>query len=154
MIRDLSALLAEHPIFAGLDPDQLTFIAGCGWNVAYHAGDRLFRAGEPADRFFLLRSGRVALEVRGPSGPAHTVQTLETGDVLGWSWLFPPHHWQFDARALEDVRATAFDGVCLRGKCDGDAELGYALMRRFASVVTDRLQATRLQLLDLYGTTR
>ncbi len=154
MIRELTDLLSEHPMFAGLDQDQIAFIAGCGWNVAYREGRHMFHLDEPADRFFLIRSGRVGLEVRGPAGPAMTLQTVDAGEVVGWSWLFPPYRWQFDARALEDVRATAFDGECLRGKCDDDAELGYALMKRFASVVTDRLQATRLQLLDLYGQTR
>ncbi len=79
------------------------------------------------------------------------ISTLGEGAVVGWSWLFPPHRWSFDARALEQVRAVAFDGGCLRGKCDADHELGYELMRRFAAVMLERLQATRLQLLDVYG---
>jgi hypothetical protein len=79
------------------------------------------------------------------------IGTLEAGEVLGWSWLFAPYHWHFDARAVGVVRATAFDGACLRGKCDDDPRLGYELMRRFAAVMIDRLQWTRLQLLDVYG---
>ena len=98
-----------------------------------------------------FRRGRVALEVAAPGARAMIIETLEEGDVVGWSWLFPPHRWSFDARAVGPVRAVAFDGACLRGKCEDDKALGYELMRRFAGVMLDRLQATRLQLLDVYG---
>ena len=150
-MRDMVALLSASPVFAGLDHDQLDFIAGCGWNVHFKAGDTIFKFGEPADRFFVLRDGTISVEIRHPGGPARRLETLGDGEVLGWSWLFPPYTWQFDARALTDVRATAFDGTCLRDKCDHDPTLGYELMKRFAGIVTARLQATRLQLLDLYG---
>ena len=80
-----------------------------------------------------------------------TVQTVREGDVLGWSWLFPPYRWHFGARTLQTTRALAFDGKCLRGKCENDHDLGYELFRRFSQVITERLEATRLQLLDLYG---
>ncbi len=79
------------------------------------------------------------------------IATLGEGAVVGWSWLFPPYRWSFDARALELTRTVAFDGACLRGKCEADTTLGYELMQRFAAVMLDRLQATRLQLLDVYG---
>jgi hypothetical protein len=71
--------------------------------------------------------------------------------VIGWSWLFPPYRWHFDGRALSSVRATSFDGACLRGKCDQDPALGYELMKRFARVFSERLRGTRLRLLDVYG---
>ncbi len=151
MMRDMTALLSASPVFAGLDGDQIDFIAGCGWNVHFNAGDTIFKFGEPADRFFVLRGGTVSIEIRLAGGPARRIETLGEGEVLGWSWLFPPYTWQFDARAMSDVRATAFDGSCLRDKCEHDPELGYELMKRFAGIVTTRLQATRLQLLDLYG---
>ena len=79
------------------------------------------------------------------------IETLDAGEVVGWSWLFAPYRWQLDARATEACRLVAFDGACLRGKCDADHELGYQLMRRFAAQIVERLQATRLQLLDVYG---
>jgi len=151
MIKDISALLAAHPVFAGMDKDRLDFIAGCGWNVQFRQGESIFRFGERADRFFMLRSGAVSIEIRPPTGPTHRIETVAAGEVLGWSWLYPPYTWQFDARAVGDVRATAFDGTCLREKCDRDPSLGYELMKRFATVVASRLQSTRLQLLDLYG---
>lgn len=152
MIKDISALLAAHPVFKGMEKDRLDFIAGCGWNVQFRDGEAVFHFGQRADRFFMLRSGSVSIEIRPPAGPTLCIETVAAGDVLGWSWLYPPYTWQFDARALQDVRATAFDGACLRDKCDQDPGLGYELMKRFATVVANRLQSTRLQLLDLYGT--
>jgi CRP-like cAMP-binding protein len=80
------------------------------------------------------------------------VQTVGEGEILGWSWLFAPYRWHFDARAQQPTRALAFDGKCLRGKCDEDHDLGYAIYTRFMRIATDRLQATLLQLLDLYAT--
>ncbi len=151
MMRDMTALLRASPVFAGLEEGELAFISGCGWNVHFREGDTIFKFGEPADRFFVLRGGTVGIEIRAPGRPARRLETLGEGEVLGWSWLFPPYTWQFDARALTDVRATAFDGTCLRDKCDADPRLGYELMKRFAGIVTARLQSARMQLLDLYG---
>ena len=111
----------------------------------------LFRDGDEANTFYVLRHGAVALETFVPARGPVTIETLETGEVLGWSWLFPPYRWHFDARALSLVRATAFDGACLRGKCEADPALGYELMSRFAQVAIERLQWTRLRLLDVYG---
>jgi CRP-like cAMP-binding protein len=111
----------------------------------------LLREGDPADRFFLIRRGTVALEVSAPGRGALTIETLDDGDPVGWSWLFAPYRWQFDARTVGPCELVAFDGACLRGKCEEDHELGYQLMRRFAANVVSRLQATRLQLLDVYG---
>jgi CRP/FNR family transcriptional regulator, cyclic AMP receptor protein len=153
-MRSIAELTAASPVFAGLPARQLELIAGCGTNARFAAGDPLFRAGEQADRFLLIRHGSVALELAPPQDEPITIGTLHDGDVVGWSWLFEPHRWVFDAHAVEDTAAIAFDGACLRGKCDADHELGYQLMRRFAAVLVDRLQATRLQLLDVYGRPR
>lgn len=150
-MRTLEQLIAASPVFAGLSEEQLAFIAGCAQNAHAGAGEHLFRAGDPATRFFLLREGAVALEIAAPGRGAIVIETLHAGDVAGWSWLFPPHEWQFDGRAVEPTKVVVFDATCLRGKCEADHELGYELMRRFAACVVDRLQATRLQLLDVYG---
>ena len=150
-MRSIAELTAESPTFAGLTPGQLELIAGCGLNTRFAAGDRVLTAGEQADRFYLIRHGSVALELAVPERAPVTVETLHDGEVLGWSWLFEPHRWMFDAHAVHDTSAIAFDGACLRGKCDSDHELGYQLMRRFAGALVARLQATRLQLLDVYG---
>ncbi len=150
-METIDDLLARHPFFTGLKPEYLALIAGCGQNVHFGAGAYLLREGETADRFFAIRGGSIAIETYVPSRGAVTLQTLGEGDILGWSWLFPPHVWQFDARAREDVRATVFDGTCLRAKCDADPALGYDLMKRLARLVSSRLEATRRQLLDVYG---
>ena len=151
MARRLDELLAEVPLFAGLGAERLELLAGCASNVGFAAGEAISRAGEPADTFYVIRRGTVAIELYAPARGALTVETLEAGEVVGWSWLFPPYRWNFDARALSAVRATAFDGACLRGKCEHDPALGYELMKRFAQVFVERLQWTRLRLLDVYG---
>ncbi len=149
--RSIDQVMTAMPTFAGLEPGQLELIAGCGVNAGFEAGEQLAREGDPADRFFAVRHGRVALEVAAPGQGTLLIATLGEGAVVGWSWLFPPYRWSFDARALEPTRVVAFDGACLRGKCEADKELGYELMRRFSANMLDRLQATRLQLLDVYG---
>jgi CRP/FNR family transcriptional regulator, cyclic AMP receptor protein len=149
-MRTLDELLAEVPALAGLAAEQRELIAGCAANAAFASGEYLMREGEPADTFYVIRHGAVAIETFVPArGPA-TIETLHAGDLLGWSWLVPPYRTTFDARALETVRAVAFDGACLRGKCADDAVLGRALLERFTPVIVERLQATRLRLLDMY----
>ena len=150
-MKTLADEIAETDVFAGLPRDDLELLAGCGRNVGFDAGELLFEEGEPADVFFLLRRGRVALELHSPTRGGLTIDTVDAGSVVGWSWLFPPYRWQFDARAIDPVRAVAFDGACLRGKCDDDPRLCYSLMGRFGQVMVDRLQAARIRLLDVYG---
>ena len=153
-MQTLDALLRESPVFQDLDDAMLDVIAGCGSNVHFAADQVIFREGDPADTFYVVRGGRVAIETFVPGRGPVTIETLETGELLGWSWLFPPHRVEFDARALSEVRATAFDGACLRSKCEADPALGYALISRFAQVLIERLQWTRLRLLDVYGNGR
>ena len=150
-VETFERILAVHPFFAELPPSHLGTIVGCAANVQFDAGRFIFREGTPADRFYVLRHGTVAVEVFVPGGGAVTVETVEAGEVLGWSWLFPPYNAHFDARALTLVRALALDGACLREKCERDPALGYALMKGFTQLVVRRLEATRMQLLDLYG---
>ena len=152
MPQQIDSLLAEIRLFEGLASETLTLLAGCASNVQFHAGELIIRRGDPADAFYLVRHGSAALETYFPARGPVTIETLEAGEVLGWSWLFPPYRWHLDARALTTVRATAFDGACLRGKCEADPALGYELMSRFAQVIIERLQWTRLRLIDVYGT--
>jgi len=153
-MRAIEDLIAQAPVFAGLTTAQLELIAGCGHNERVDAGAFLFREGAPAERFYLIRSGTVALEVHAPGRGQLRIETLDEGEVVGWSWLFSPYRWQLDARVLEPAALVEFDGACLRGKVETDNELGYLLMRRFAAVIVERLHATRLQLLDVYGDDR
>jgi CRP/FNR family transcriptional regulator, cyclic AMP receptor protein len=148
-MKSIADLVAELSIFADLSVEYRELIAGCGRNVTFEAGDYVFRDGDPANTFYAIRAGGIALELGAPS--TLVIETLHAGDVLGWSWLFPPYRIRYDARVTEQLHAIAFDGACLRGKCDADHDLGYELMSRFAQIITARLQATRLRLLDVYG---
>ena len=150
-MKTLESVVVESPVFAGLAPAHAQLIAGCASNVHFRPGQFLFREGGQADTFYLLRHGRVVLETFVPGRGSLAIETIDAGDVVGWSWLFPPYRWHLDARAVDDVGAVSFDGACLRGKCAADDNLGAQLYRRFAQVLVDRLDATRLRLLDVYG---
>ncbi len=151
-METLEHILAEHPLLSGLEPRLLGLLVGCASNVRFNAGQYVLRDGESSDKFYLIRHGRVAVEVAVPGKGPIIIQTIGEGEALGWSWLVPPFRRRFDARAMELVRAIALDGKCLRTKFDQDCELGYNMMKRFAPVMAQRIEATRLQLLDMYGT--
>jgi CRP/FNR family cyclic AMP-dependent transcriptional regulator len=149
-IRHVDDLAADVPLLADLEPSALAQVAGCASLAHFSRGDYLAREGAPADTFFALRRGHVALQLRAPARGI-VIETLGEGQVCGWSWLVAPYQWQFDVRALESVDALVFDATCLRGKIEADDALGYALLRRFAPVMLERLQHTRLRLIDVYG---
>lgn len=150
-VRGLERIVSEHPFFAGLDESFLDLVRGCAKNVRFKRGQMLFREGGAADQFYLIREGRVALEIAAPTQGAVTFQTVAEGEIVGISWLFPPYRWSYDARAIDPVRAIALDGTCLRDKCEADHSLGYDVMKRLVPILMQRLQATRLQALDVYG---
>jgi len=126
-------------------------VAGCAKNAHFAAGQYLFHEGEGAAQFYLLRQGRVALQITSPGRGAVTFQTLGVGEIVGVSWLIPPYRWAFDARAVELTRTIGIDAACLRGKCEADHTFGYEMMKRFLVPLVQRLQRTRLQILDVYG---
>jgi CRP/FNR family transcriptional regulator, cyclic AMP receptor protein len=148
--QTIEHVISRHGFFDGMDREYLALIAGCASNVVFSDGACLFRGGDPAETFYLVREGAIALEIAA-AGQVLTVQTVGAGEMAGFSWLIGPHSWQFDGRAVGRVHAVELDGTCLRAKCDADPRLGYDLMQRFARLATRRLQATRLQLLDVYG---
>ena len=150
-MRTLEGILAEHPFFNGWEPRYLQLAVGCASNVRFNAGEFIFQEGEEANTFYLIREGRVALEVAFPGRSTVTIQTLDGGEMLGWSWLIPPYHWRFDARAVKTTIAIALDGKCLRRKCEEDHELGYELVKQVVSSLGQRLDATRMRLLDIYS---
>ena len=125
--------------------------ATCATERRAEADEQLCREGQPATEFFEIRSGVVALEIVVPGRATLLIETLHDGDLLGWSWLYEPHRWQFDARATAPCDLRVYDGACVRAACEADPALGYEFMQRFAAVMVERLQATRLQLLDVYG---
>lgn len=149
-MEGLERIIREHPFFDGMPESYCELVCGCAKNARFAAGQYLFHEGEPADWFYLLRHGRVALEISAP-GRVVTLQTVPQGEIVGVSWLIPPWRWNYDARALDDIRAIAINAACLRQKCDADHDLGYEMMKRFMPVLIQRLQATRLQILDVYG---
>jgi CRP-like cAMP-binding protein len=150
-MRTLEDILAKHSFFNGLDARYLQLAVGCASNVRFNVGEFIFQEGEETNRFYLIREGKVALEVFAPGHGSLTVQTLGDGEILGWSWLLPPYRSSFDARAVETTRAIVLDGKCLRGKCEEDHEMGYELVKRVASILGQRLDATIFRLLDIYG---
>jgi len=149
-METLEPILAKHPFLKGLKPEHLKILVGCASNVRFNAGQFLFHEGEEANEFYMIREGKVAVQTQGAERGPIIVQTIGEGEVLGWSWLIPPYRWRFDVKALELTRAIALDGKCLRTKSEEDHDLGYQLLRRFAGIIVDRLEATRLQLLDVY----
>jgi CRP/FNR family transcriptional regulator, cyclic AMP receptor protein len=151
-MEGLERIVKEHPFFAGIPNAFSELVSGCAKNVQFAAGHYLFHEAEPADWFYLLRHGRVALQVTAPGRGAVTFQTMAEGEIVGLSWLIPPYRWTYDAKAIELTRAIAMDAKCLRQKCEADHDLGYEMMKRFMPVLIQRLQATRLQILDVYGT--
>lgn len=153
-LSQIEDLLDDHPFFAGMNPEWLALIAGCGRNVVYPPGAVIAREGDDANEFFAVRRGKVAIEVYTPGTGALTIQTVGDGAILGWSWILPPYRWAFDTRAVETTHAVRFDTTCLRTKCEDSPTMGYEFMKRFAAVMSDRLAATRLQLLDVYGKNR
>jgi len=150
----VAELVSSHPLLAGLPGDAVDQVAGCALNMAFSPGDLLLVEGEPADTLFLVRRGRVAIEIDSPGRGPIVIETVGPGAAVGWSWLFPPFRWHFDARAVDTVGAIAVDGACLRAKAEADHALGHMLLGRVAAVLLDRLQATRVRMLDLYGTDR
>ncbi len=150
MMESLEPLLAEHPFLKGLDSRYTQIITGCASNVRFDTGQIIFREGEEANQFYIIRQGKVALQIYTPGRGSIIIDTLTEGEVLGWSWLIPPYQWRFDAVASELTRAIALDGKCLRNKCEADHDLGYELLKRFSSIVDQRLESTRIRLLDIY----
>jgi len=147
----MEELLGGHPFFTGLSASAVRLVAGCASNVHFAAGDYIFGGGESASRFYVIRRGRVALQIHSPTRGPLVIDTMDEGEVLGWSWLVPPYRYFGDARAATPVSAIALDGTCLRGKCEADSELGYQLLKRVTTVMYQRLESARVRLLDLYG---
>jgi CRP-like cAMP-binding protein len=130
---------------------HVEFIAGCATNVQFPEGHMIFREGDPASEFYFIREGLVSVELLVPHRGAITIRTVAEGEVLGWSWVSPPYRWHFGARTAQRTRALVFDARCLRDKCEEDHDLGYELLSRFVGIISARLDAVRLQLLDVYS---
>lgn len=150
----ISHFLGQHPFFRGFNPDQMGEFVDCARDVRFEEGEYLFREGDESRNLYVIREGRIRIELHDARQGGVAVQTVERDDVLGWSWLIPPYLWHFDARAMRTSLAVAMDGQRLRELCERDHTVGYELLKRTAQLMEHRLQATRLQLMDLYSEPR
>lgn len=148
MTAQLKEQIITHPFLNTMSPSHLEALTKNAVEAEFASGDILFHEGEPANRFFLIQNGRIALETRTGCSQSTRVQLLGPGEVLGWSWLFPPFSWHFTARALEPTKAAVLDGGRLLVMAEENPEFGYDLMRRVAQLVIARLQATRKHLVQ------
>jgi CRP/FNR family transcriptional regulator, cyclic AMP receptor protein len=144
----LEGHVEAHPFFIGMSAHYLRLLSDCAMATRFAKDQVIFRAGETANRFYLIEDGKVALESESDAGSTPVIiDTISTGDLLGWSWIFPPHTWHFTARAAEPTTAIFFYGTILREYCDKDPALGYELFKRMSEVMMRRLQRARGQLL-------
>lgn len=147
--RTLADSLSALQVFENLPPDDLAFLSECARNVRFERGAFLFSEGGAADAFYVIRKGRVALELEAANRLV-TILTVGKSQLVGWSWLVPPYAWHYDARATTPVSAVAFDAVCVRTKCENDPAFGYAMFKHLSQLIVERLMATRVQLMDVY----
>jgi CRP-like cAMP-binding protein len=141
-------MLAEQPFLAGLTEHQLSLLVPATGRSMFHAGNRVFRQGTPADQFWLLTQGRVYLDSEVPGHTSVVLETLKPGAVLGWSWLYPPYRWHFGAVAVTTTHAVTFNAALVRAVLQRDPNLGYELTTRFLHVMGGRLQAARRRIED------
>src|SRR6266700_729990 len=147
MIEVIAATLATHPFLHGISRDHLATLAQVASDVTVPARHRFFENGGHATRFWLVQSGHVTVDVHVPGQGRVPIDSIGMGELIGWSWLFPPFTWAFGAVAASPVEAFEFDGRAVRIRCESDPVLGYELTRRLARVVAKRLQATRVRLI-------
>jgi len=145
----LAKAISTHKFVAGMKPEHLKKLVEAAMFKQFERDELVFREGDPANRFYLISRGKIALESRRNDESAPLVEFLGPGNVLGWSWLFPPYYWHYDARAVEPTSAIFFYGTRLREQCEHDPEFGYDLMKRVAAVAIKRLQSARAELLKL-----
>ncbi len=148
---NLESTLAAHPFLAGVSSLHLQLLTDCATLVNFRANHVIFAEGEEARQLFLLRYGRVAVEIHRPRRGHKTVYTLGEGDVLGLSWLELPQQFFFDARAVEITRAIALDLACLQRLSEDHPDLEYELLKRFVQAQAKKLKLLKLQLVDFYG---
>ena len=151
MIEVTAAALATHPFLHGMPRDQLGVLAGISSDIRFPARHRIFEDGGNATRFWLIQSGHVSLDLHVPGEGPVVIETIGMGELLGWSWLFPPFKWAFGAVAATPVEAFEFDAPAVREACAADPGLGYELNQRITRVLAKRLQATRIRLISRTG---
>jgi CRP/FNR family transcriptional regulator, cyclic AMP receptor protein len=149
VIEPMATRVALHPFLAGLNRTQLALLTDCAMATHFKAGETILREGEFANRFYLIETGKVVLESGLGLGETVVIETIGAGDLLGWSWMFPPYVWHFTARAIAPTEAIFFYGTILREYCERDHSLGYELLKRMSAVMIKRLQAARSKMLAI-----
>ena len=144
------AILSTHEFFNSLDTGMLEFLAASADIHVLERDEVLFKQSEHADKFYLVLSGRISVEIPAMYGPALEIQNLGEGQILGWSWFIAPYQWDFQAKAAEDSRLLEFDGEAVLERCEADAEFGYELLKRFTVLMSDRLEAARQKMMDQF----
>ncbi len=147
----LAEALRNHPFFAGFDTAFVRAISAKASDQRFDVDEYLAREGTEAGLLYAVIEGKIALEIGSADRPHLTVQTVGPGEVLGWSWLVPPHRWRFDARAVKPSHAIALNGDVLRRTLRTHPKWGYEFMVRFMPVLAERLENTRVQLLDIHA---
>lgn len=147
-LEGMAKRIRQHPFFADFPEQFIPTLAANAMPVEFDKGQIIFDVGDLANRFYLIEKGKIRLEAEGPDGQNVVLQVLEPGQVLGWSWLFPPHYWRFSAEAVEPVQAVFLYGTRLRETAEADPAFGYQLMKRAAHIVIERLQDVRQRLID------
>lgn len=143
--------LRQHPFLQGIEHDQLVLLEDCAVPAQFKAGEVIFHQGQQADRFYLITKGKVVLESAADDGPAVVIETVGTGDLLGWSWMMPPYRWHFTARTVERTDAVFFAAPLLQQYCERDHSLGFEVHKRISAVMMKRLQAARKKMLAIHA---
>ncbi len=138
--------VAAHPFLLGMNEQHVRLLADCAMHSHFHTDEIIFREGEAANRFYLIVRGKIRLESSTLGEPV-PIDEIHDGDLLRWSWLFPPNAWHFTARTLEETDAIFFYGTILREYCEKDHSLGFELFKRMSAVMLRRLQAARQKLM-------
>ncbi len=143
--------LSTHAFFSGMDNSFVKFLSDSVTELQVKKGGVLFQYGKPADKFYLVRKGQVSVQVPALVGPTLEIQNLGEDQILGWSWLIPPYRWNFQARALEDSDLLEFDGSAILTRCEEDPKFGYDVFKRFAALMSERLDAARQKMKDKWN---
>ena len=146
--QSVADFLSRHPFFTGLDDQYIEFLTDSAVETQIGEGGILFRQGTPADKFYLLKSGKVSVQVPALVGPVLEIQRIGENQILGWSWLIPPYRWNFQARVEEDASLLEFDGRAVLARCEEDPRFGFEMLKRFAALMSERLEAARQKMMD------
>ena len=151
MPTPIAKQLSEQEFFSGLPSEFIDFLAEHATERRIGRDEILFRHGDPASTFYLVRSGSISLEVPAISGPTLEVQQLGADNILGWSWLIAPYQWSFNALVQEDATLLEFDGKAILRRCESDPRFGYELLKRFSELMSERLDAARRSMMDAWN---